>query len=196
MREYDLIADWYARDRTHLTGVPEVQALTATLSPGAAVLDVGCGNGIPLTKLLVDAGFNVLGVDSATRMVEQFRTNLPGTPVMCSPIQTTRLPIDRFDAAIAWGVIFHLTHGDQALAFAKVARALKPGGRFLFTSGDRGDKDDNGIEGAPMNGVPFHYWSLTREGYRELLRQHGLRLIEVHQDGGQNTYYLAEKSSL
>jgi len=27
MHEYDLIADWYARDRIHLTGLPEVQAL-------------------------------------------------------------------------------------------------------------------------------------------------------------------------
>lgn len=196
MREYDLIADWYARDRTHLTGVPEVQALAATLSRGAAVLDVGCGNGIPLTNLLVDAGLNVLGVDSSARMVEKFRTNLPDTPVMCSPIQTAHLAVDSFDAAIAWGVLFHLTHSDQALAFAKVAQALKTGARFLFTSGDKGGKDDSGIEGAPMNGVPFRYWSLTPDGYRELLCQHGFKLIDIHQDSGKNTYYLAEKSGL
>ena len=68
MHEYDLIADWYARDRTHLTGLPEVQALANSLPPGASVLDVGCGNGIPLTRFLVEAGFNVLGVDSSSKM--------------------------------------------------------------------------------------------------------------------------------
>ena len=62
MHEYDLIADWYARDQTHLTGLPEVQALADSLPPGASVLDVGCGNGIPLTRFLVEAGFDVLGV--------------------------------------------------------------------------------------------------------------------------------------
>jgi 2-polyprenyl-3-methyl-5-hydroxy-6-metoxy-1,4-benzoquinol methylase len=88
MHEYDLIADWYARDRTHLTGLPEVQALASSLRPGASVLDVGCGNGIPLTRFLVQAGFDVLGVDSSSRMLEQFRVNLPNTPAICEKIQS------------------------------------------------------------------------------------------------------------
>ncbi len=197
MQEYDLIADWYARDRKtdrEAVGVAEVERLTTILPPGAAVIDVGCGNGLPLTKLLVDAGFDVLGVDSSPRMLERFRANLPSTRAICSPIQTADLLPGHFDAAISWGMIFHLPHHDQALVFAKVAEALKPGGRFLFTSGDQGEPDDDGIEGAPMNGVPFHYWSLTPEGYEALLQQHGFRLIETHQDSGKNTYYLAEKA--
>ena len=194
MHEYDLIADWYAADRTHVRGLPEVQAFVAALPPRASVLDVGCGNGVPLTKFLVDAGFNIMGIDSSSRMLEKFRANLPNTPVMCSTIQAVELPNNAFDAAILWGMIFHLNHGDQSMAFAKVAAALKAGGRFLFTSGDRGSKEDDGIEGAPMNGVPFHYWSLGADGYREALSQVGLRLVETSQDPRHSdTYYLAEK---
>jgi hypothetical protein len=127
-------------------------------------------------------------------MLEKFRENLPTTPSLCSFIQKAELPGDHFDAAISWGVIFHLPHADQALAIQRIASALKAGGKLLFTSGDQGDRTDEGIEGRPMNGVPFHYWSLTPAGYRELLAEHGLALLDVHQDEGKNTYYLAEKA--
>jgi hypothetical protein len=40
MREYDLIAGWYASQRVDRTGVPEATALAATLPRGARVLDI------------------------------------------------------------------------------------------------------------------------------------------------------------
>ncbi len=189
MIEYDLIADWYATERKGPSGVPELQSLVASLPHGASVLDVGCGNGIPLTRTLLAAGCKVVGVDSSPRMLERFQTNCPGTPFICSPIQSVDLQGQLFDSAVAWGVLFHLRHEEQRKAIAKVASALKPVGLFLFTSGDQdGDK-----QGEPMNGVPFHYWSFTIEGYRELLAQNGMTLVDVHCDAGQNTYYLAAK---
>src|ERR1700674_2011075 len=130
MHEYDLIADWHARDRTHLTGLPEVQALADSLPPGASVLDVGCGNGIPLTRFLVEAGFDVLGVDSSSKMLERFRTNLPNTPAICGKVQLSDFQGRLFDAAISWGVIFHLTPAEQGQVFAKMADVIKPGGLF------------------------------------------------------------------
>ncbi len=148
MHEYDLIADWYARDRTHLTGLPGVQSLALSLPPGASVLDVACGNGIALTKFLVDAGFDVVGIDSSPKMLEKFRVNLPGTPAICSPIQTADLPLNHFDAAISWGMLFHLPREEQSLAIAKVASVLKNGGQLLFTSGDAGADGDEGLEGS------------------------------------------------
>jgi SAM-dependent methyltransferase len=190
MHEYDLIADWYAGNRgTSRVGVPEVESLIESLPLGALVLDVGCGNGIPITRTLLAAGCKVVGVDSSPRMLERFEVNCPGTPFICCPIQSADLNREMFDAAQAWGVLFHLEHAEQAKAIAKVASVLKAGGLFLFTSGDQdGDK-----EGEPMNGVPFHYWSFTVEGYRELLRNKGMTLIDSHQDQGQNVYYLARK---
>lgn len=190
MREYDLIADAYAEDRRDAVGVPEVEAFVAGLPPGARVLDVGCGNGVPLTRALQRLGLDVVGVDSSTRMLERFRENCPGVPHHCGPIQSFELPDERpFDAAIAWGVLFHLPHAEQAQAIARVASLLVPGGRFLFTSGDA----DGSIEGAPMHGVPFRYWSFDVEGYRRLLASHGLVLETVEVDAGRNTYYTATK---
>src|SRR5688572_11761180 len=189
MDEYDLIADWYAADRNEHIGVPEVTTLAASLPPGATVLDVGCGNGMPLTRALLAAGCSVVGVDSSERMLEHFRRNFPNTRAVRSTIQASEFDAATFDGAIAWGVLFHLPHVEQAKAVAKIAHSLKTGGLFLFTSGDvDGDK-----EGLPMNGVPFHYFSFSAGNYRALLAKHALTLIDVHTDRWANTHYLARK---
>jgi 2-polyprenyl-3-methyl-5-hydroxy-6-metoxy-1,4-benzoquinol methylase len=78
MREYDLIADWYASERVDTTdgsGVPEVLALAASIHRGGRILDIGCGNGVPLTKALLSSGHRVVGIDSASNMLRWFRGN-------------------------------------------------------------------------------------------------------------------------
>jgi SAM-dependent methyltransferase len=122
-------------------------------------------------------------------MLEHFRRSFPHVPAICAPIQSCELEPDGFDAAVAWGVLFHLPHDEQRQAVANISRALKPGGPFLFTSGDQ----HGSIEGAPMNGVPFRYHSFSIAGYRDLLREHALSLEETHADAGGNTHYLALK---
>jgi SAM-dependent methyltransferase len=189
MREYDLIADWYAADRKTDIGVPEVTALVRSLPPGATVLDVGCGTGVPLTQTLLQAGCNVVGVDSSPRMLERFRLNCPDTPAICSPVQTCDFQRRTLGAAVAWGVLFHLPHDAQGRAVARIAEVLKPGGLFLFTSGN----EDGSKQGKPMHGVPFRYFSFSVEGYRNLLAQHELTLCDVHSDRWDNIYYLARK---
>ena len=45
-----------------------------------------------------------------------------------------------------------------------------------------------------MNGVTFRYFSYSVDSYRNILGDHGFRLIDVHADSGNNTYYLANKT--
>ena len=98
-----------------------------------------------------------------------------------------------FDAALAWGVIFHLTRDEQARALASVSRVLRVGAPFLFTAGDVNDVNDF-ITGT-MNGVTFRYYSFGVDGYRALLNHNRLTLVDVHKDDGANTYYLARKTT-
>ena len=55
MWEYDLIADWYPSDRGISVGVKEALTAVAPLPSASRVLDVGCGNGFPITDALVKA---------------------------------------------------------------------------------------------------------------------------------------------
>ena len=195
MREYDLIADWYASERTDTavdgSGVPEVRGLASSIRSGARVLDAGCGNGVPLARALLSDGCLVVGIDTSANMLRRFRTNCPDVPAVRGLVQACPFAAHTFHAAIAWGVMFHLTQADQARAIASVSRVLEAGAPFLFTAGDV--DDDSGHHVGIMDGVRFHYYSFTRDGYRHLLRDHGFALIDYHEDKGKNGYYLARK---
>jgi SAM-dependent methyltransferase len=191
MREYDLIADWYATDRGRSVGVDETLAVAATLRARCRILDLGCGNGVPITEALVKAGHRVVGLDSSTEMLAHFRRNLPVTPVVRGDTRRCPFSDGSFDAAISWGMIFHLPRREQAAAFASVSRVLKPGAPFLFTAAEIADADEGGITGR-MNDVTFHYYAVP--SYRTLVAEHGFVLIDVHDDPGVSTYYLARKS--
>jgi hypothetical protein len=89
--------------------------------------------------------------------------------------------------------MFHLPRRDQEAVFACVSRVLKPDAPFLFTGSeiDGVDDDDAGITGT-MNGVTFRYYAVPN--YQQLIKSHGLALVDVHDDPGVSTYYLARKS--
>ncbi len=190
MHEYDLIADWYASNRRHEIGVSEVTAFASKLRPGASVLDIGCGNGVPITRALLAAGCAVSGLDSSPEMLARFRINCPGTPSICASVVSHDFSSDIFDGAVAWGVMFHLDHADQEKAIANVARAVNSGALFLFTSGD----ESGSFADVTMDGVPFRNWSFSVGEYRDLLAAHSFTLIDTNTDRWENTYYLAQRA--
>jgi SAM-dependent methyltransferase len=191
VREYDLIAEWYASERLDQTGVPEANELASSIPHGSLVLDIGCGNGVPITRALLNKGHRVIGLDSSSAMLALFRRNCPEAGAVRGIVESCPLADGVFDAAVACGVMFHLNPEDAIRAIANVSRALKSDAPFLFTSGDQDGFDAK--EGM-MNGVTFRYFSYSIQNYRRILGDHRLTLVDVHADSGNNTYYLAKKS--
>ncbi|HKH72110.1 MAG TPA: class I SAM-dependent methyltransferase [Vicinamibacterales bacterium] len=192
MREYDLISDWYSRDRSGAIGVREALSIVASLGRGSRILDLGCGNGWPLTDALVNAGYRLVGLDSSRGMLNRFRVNLPNTPAVRADSRACPFLDGVFDAAVSWGLLFHLEPRDQARTFAAVSRVLKPGAPFLFTAAEIPDvpADDPGITGT-MNGVTFRYYAVG--DYRTLIAEYGFELENVYDDPGVSTYYFSRK---
>jgi ubiquinone/menaquinone biosynthesis C-methylase UbiE len=190
VREYDLIADWYRTDRGGTVGVKEALAVAVTLPAGSRILDLGCGNGVPITEALGRTGCRVVGLDSSMGMLAHFRNNLPGIPVVRGDARQCPFVNDAFDAAISWGMMFHLPRADQSAVLGSISRVLKSGAPFLFTAAEIEGADDGGITGT-MNDVTFHYHAVP--SYQTLLAEHGFALVDVHDDPGVSTYFLARK---
>jgi len=191
VREYDLIAEWYASERVDQTGVPEATALASSIPRRSLMLDVGCGTGMPITRALLSQGHRVIGLDSSSAMLAHFKQNCPEAFAVRGVVESCPFADGIFDAAVAWGVMFHLNPEDAIRAIANVSRILKSGAPFLFTSGDVDGLD---AKEGKMNGVTFRYFSYNADSYRRILGDHSFTLADVHADSGSNTYYLAQKS--
>jgi ubiquinone/menaquinone biosynthesis C-methylase UbiE len=101
VREYDLIADWYGSDRGRIVGVREALAVAATPRAGSRILELGSGNGVPITEALVKNGCRVIGLDSSIGMLARFRNTLSGTPVVRGDARQCPFLDGGFDAAIS-----------------------------------------------------------------------------------------------
>ncbi|MCX6586245.1 MAG: class I SAM-dependent methyltransferase [Acidobacteria bacterium] len=165
-------------------GVPEVRQWARTLPAGAAVLDLGCGTGLPLTALLVAEGLSVYGVDAAPSFVQAFRRHLPHTPIACEAVQDSPFFGRTFDGVLAWGLLFLLSPAHQRQLLTRIAGVLAPGGRLLFTAPALPL-----IWRDAMTGLESQ--SLGAPAYRHHLTALGLTLLSESEDEGQNHYFAA-----
>ncbi len=181
---YEKFAAEFQRKRNPAIGPITVRNWAKRLAPGASVLDLGCGYGVPISEVLLQDGFAVHGVDASPTLVAQFRERFPGVPVECNSIESSPFFHRTFDAAVAWGLMFLLSPEIQQLLIAKVARALNKNGRFLFT--------------APHQECTWtdvlsrqHSISLGREWYEKELNANGLVITGNDEDQGNNYYFFA-----
>ena len=169
-------------------GVNAVRTWAQTLPRGAAVIDLGCGPGFPITEVLVAEGLSVFGVDAAPSFVLAFRRNLPNTPVVCEAVQDSTFFDRTFDGALAWGLIFLLSPEEQRRLIQRIADILVPGGRLLFTS-----PAEPMVWNDAMTGLESR--SLGGEEYRRQLSAGGLTVTSEYEDEGQNHYFDALKDA-
>ena len=168
-------------------GVATVRAWARSLSPGAAVLDLGCGSGVPISEALLNDGFAVHGVDASPSLVAAFRQRFPRAPVACESAEESELFGRSFDGVVAVGLVFLLPAPTQGRLIGRVASALRPAGRFLFTAPEQECSWVDALTGRPS-------MSLGAEAYREALTAVGLALVDTYVDEGENHYFSAVRA--
>lgn len=183
---YEAIAGDFARARTPTIGPRVVREWAKTLPRGTAVLDLGCGHGVPISQALLEDGFTVYGVDASPTLVSKFRERFPQVQVECSPVEDSLFFSRTFDAIVAWGLMFLLPVETQHSLIGKIAHALNRHGRFLFTSPQQACRWIDGMTGLPSI-------SLGQEVYERELAAQGLALTGNDQDEGENYYYFTVK---
>lgn len=174
-----------ARDRSRVgTGI--VQSWARSLPSGSTVVEIACGGGYPITRVLVDSGLTVWAVDSSPTLLRQFRLRFPAIPTQCTSALDSDYFGRTFDAVTSIGFLFLLRENEQLTFLHRVSEILRPRGRFLFTAPvEMGTWQDvtTGLE----------CWSLGRATYIRALEREGFRIIRTHIDESENNYYEAEK---
>ena len=132
---YDRIAERYlaTKDPEDPQTLAALEELARELRTGAAVLDLGCGAGVPVTRWLVENGFAVTAVDLSERQLELARRFAPGATFVKSDMGDLSLAPETFGAVVAFHSIIHLPRERHPALLADIYRWLEPGGYFLAT---------------------------------------------------------------
>ncbi len=128
---YDAASPWGRDDDYFLALIDE--------TPGARVLDVGCGTG-RLALGLASAGHVVTGIDPSSTALAAARTKPGAERVTWIHGTVQSAPERAFDVAVMTGHVsqFLLTENEWANALRALWRALVRGGRLAFHAYDPG----------------------------------------------------------
>ncbi|HYO56411.1 class I SAM-dependent methyltransferase [Archangium sp.] len=142
-RGYDLLAPKF--EYTPFRTPDEVlKASVEQAGPAGSVesaLDVCCGTGAAMRHLRPLCRRRVVGVDLSQGMLDEARRRLadaPGTAAL-ELVRGDALELpwrEEFDLVTSFGAFGHISEEDEPRLVKGIHRVLRPGGRFLFVTGD------------------------------------------------------------
>jgi trans-aconitate 2-methyltransferase len=147
---------------------------------GERIVDLGSGTG-HLAARIAEAGAEVVGLDASDVMVEQARRNYPALSFNLGDAADFRFDAP-FDAVFSNATLHWVRRAEEAITC--IAKALKPGGRFVAEFGGHsnvdsvvraiyGAREAAGLDaGHRLN--PWFYPSIAQ--YTGLLDKHGMEV--------------------
>jgi cyclopropane fatty-acyl-phospholipid synthase-like methyltransferase len=131
---YDRVAERYfaSKDAEDPTTLAALEELAREPSPGAAVLDLGCGAGVPVTRWLAQR-FAVTGVDLSARQLELARRNVAVARFLKADMTDLGFAPETFDDVVAFHSIIHVPRAEHPGLLERIHSWLELGGGFLAT---------------------------------------------------------------
>jgi ubiquinone/menaquinone biosynthesis C-methylase UbiE len=186
---YDSVAEQYlaTKDAGDTRTLTELKNLDSKLTKEAAILDLGCGAGIPATRWLSQR-FSVTGVDISERQLELARRLIPRASFIKGDMTNLNFEPDAFDAVISLHAITHVPAAEQPVLLRDIYRWFKPAGLFLATwaTGEwEGEEENWEGWGAPM------WWSnLDSNANLKMLHDAGLVVESVRVLGDEDEQWM------
>ena len=152
---YDAISRRYRGDDgespyPYATYLAEAERL---LSPGAPVLDLGCGCGLPVARELSQR-YDVTGVDFSPVQIERAQALVPAARFVCDDMASVELPSAYFAMVVSFYALIHVPVEEHPAILARIRTWLRPGGHLLAIVGANALPASTAqYLGAPM------YWS-------------------------------------
>jgi SAM-dependent methyltransferase len=172
---YNACADAYSAQRS--SKERELDLLFSNLKERSAILDVGCGAGVPVS-LRLSTRFCITGVDISDRMIELARANVPKANFMRANILDVDFAENSFDAIVSYYALFHIPRTEQPALFRQFYRWIKPGGYFL-ASYARGGYKVPGYTEEDFFGSKMYWSDYSFSKFRELICMSGFEELRA-----------------
>jgi SAM-dependent methyltransferase len=130
--------DWAATEELQ-TPTYEEAIRRVGISPGARVLDIGCGSGMFL-RLAADRGARVFGLDASEALVALARERVPSADARVGDMERLPFEDDAFDLVTGFNSFFFAD--DMVAALREARRVAKPGAPVLIQVWGRPERCD------------------------------------------------------
>lgn len=171
---YDACARAYHESRKSQAPT-EIRGLLDRLDDGSAVLDVGCGAGVPIAGALAER-HRVTGVDVSREMVRLARRHVPTGDFRCADVMSVSFEPTSFDAVVGLYSIFHIPRERHAALFQQLHRWLRPGGYLLCTLSHQSEP---GYTEDDFHGVSMYWSNYSLGEYLGTLADSGFAVLET-----------------
>lgn len=125
-------AEWAENGYSEDASLPCLDEFLALLPSGGRVLDLCCGAGYE-TGRIRGKGFDAVGLDFSGESLKIARERNPDIPFVQGDMLADYSHIGPVDGILLSAGLVHIETADLPLAFAQMAKVLKPGG-FLLAS--------------------------------------------------------------
>ena len=187
-----------AHMRNDIEGAREFYPFTAAQLPEGHILDLGCGTGLELEYYFAgNPDGAVTGIDLSAGMLAALETKFPDKDLTLIRGSYFDVPLGeaQFDAAVSVESLHHFPMVQKIPLYARLHRALKPGGYFILTDYFAPDdayeafyfgelqrlKAEQGIADEEF----YHYDTpLTAAHEKEALQEAGFSKVEILQSWG------------
>ena len=176
-RGYDAISYRYRGDDDDPGRyAPWLAALQDRLPAGGAVLDVGCGCGVPVARALAAAGYRVTGVDLSAVQIERARRLVSAGTFIQADAAAVGFEPASFDAVVCLYSLIHMPLDEQPGLLRRIGGWLRPAGWLLAVAGQQAW---TGTADNWLGGQAVMWWSQADSAtYRSWLEQAGLEVTE------------------
>ncbi len=138
MESHNNMADFYQEhfesyyEKTaHIDPASFLEPLARQLSPGARILDIGCGSGRDM-RWFKERGFELRGFERSTGLAG-FARRHSGCEVVVGDFRYYDFRTMPADAVLLVGALVHIAHREVPGVLSRVTAGLKPGGKVLLT---------------------------------------------------------------
>jgi ubiquinone/menaquinone biosynthesis C-methylase UbiE len=202
---YDHLATWYLDWVSKQTSPRERYARkvleNASRSPSENpyILELGCGPGVPITRMLLDQGARVLANDISTKQIAMAKAqcHIPQATFVAGDMAGLSIEAASVDGVVCFFTLFHLPRTEQKPMLSRIFSWLKPGGLLVCNFATF---DEEEIYGEMMgHGI---FWSgFDAKENRAMLVEAGFEIeseevLESDADGGNEFQWIAARKPL
>lgn len=180
---YNKVAEDYSSERDQFKNNKYLRKLVELLKPGATILDIGCGSGVPIDKYLIAKGIKVIGIDISKKQIELAKRNVPGATFEVKDMSILRENEYQVDAVLSFYAIFHTPREKHEELFRQINSFLPTGGLILVSMGA---SDYEGLED-DFHGTHMWWSHYSPDKNKKIIISAGFEILldEIDVGGGE-----------